>query len=81
MLMLPPQYSTCLDLSGYSGTAEILAGQRSPESIAPTVGSDDDGAFLVLPDPAAPTPKSVHSRNPSDRAQRANTRQASGAVD
>ncbi len=49
MLMLPPQYSTCLDLYGFAGTAEIMAADKHPEHISPTVGSDDEGAFLLLP--------------------------------
>lgn len=50
MLMLPPQYSTCLDLYGFSGVKELLAARWSPEIIAPTVGIDDHGALLVLPE-------------------------------
>ena len=50
MLMLPPQYVTCLELFGFSDTAETMAVVKNSESIAPSVGFDDEGAFLVLPE-------------------------------
>lgn len=59
MLMLPPQYSTCLDLFGFSDTAEILAAQRPPERITPRVGTDAQGPFLVLPERLVTLGKSV----------------------
>jgi hypothetical protein len=50
MLMLPPQYSTCLELFGFADTAEVMAVVKNSEIITPSVGFDDDGAFLVLPE-------------------------------
>ncbi len=49
LLMLPPQYSSCLELFAYRTPADVRAAQRNVFDIQPGVAFDDDGAYLVLP--------------------------------
>ena len=52
MLMLPPQYCTCLELFDLTDPADVLAvaGSREIETVEPTAALDDEGAFLTIPD-------------------------------
>jgi 8-oxo-dGTP pyrophosphatase MutT (NUDIX family) len=52
MLMLPPQYCTCLELFDFTTPAEALAStaDRDPTIIEPTAVVEGETAYLVIPD-------------------------------
>ncbi len=52
MLMLPPQYCTCLELFDFPTPAEALgsAGTRDLTPVEPSAELDADGAYLTIPD-------------------------------
>lgn len=52
MLMLPPQYCTCLELFDCASPADALAAaaERDQVPVQPTAEIDGDGAFLSIPE-------------------------------
>ena len=52
MLMLPPQYCTCLELFELTSPAEVLsvADSRDLGTVEPSAELDDEGAFLTIPE-------------------------------
>jgi 8-oxo-dGTP pyrophosphatase MutT (NUDIX family) len=52
MLMLPPQYCTCLELFEFTSPAEVLsvADSRDLGTVEPSAELDDEGAFLTIPE-------------------------------
>ena len=51
MLMLPPQYCTCLELFDFASPADALASaaDRDRTMVEPAAEIDDEGAFLTIP--------------------------------
>lgn len=49
MLVLPPQYCTCLEMYEYPTTDELLGAHRETHNIQPAPQLDEDGAYLSLP--------------------------------
>jgi 8-oxo-dGTP pyrophosphatase MutT (NUDIX family) len=52
MLMLPPQYCTCLELFEFTSPAQVLsvADSRDLGTVEPSAELDDEGAFLTIPE-------------------------------
>ncbi len=52
MLMLPPQYCTCLELFDFTEPAEALAAaaDRDRTTVEPSARIDSDGAYLTIPE-------------------------------
>lgn len=48
--MLPPQYCTFLELHGHRDADAVFAIERPVSTVRPGVATDEDGAYLVLPD-------------------------------
>jgi len=64
MLMLPPQYCTCLELFDLSTPVEALdsAAERDLTPVEPSADLDADGAYLTLPDRLTALREDVSSR-------------------
>ena len=62
LLMLAPQYSTCLEMFDYVSTNDLFGDEHEIYSIQPSVESDEDGAYLVLPDRLVELARIVRSR-------------------
>jgi 8-oxo-dGTP pyrophosphatase MutT (NUDIX family) len=51
LMMLPPTYCTCMEVSEYSDAAAVVAGavDRDPAPIEPVMVLDEEGGYLELP--------------------------------
>jgi 8-oxo-dGTP pyrophosphatase MutT (NUDIX family) len=70
LAMLPPTYATCLELYGFSSSAEALAAaaERDRTPILPEMQVDEDGGMLRLPDRLVALGESVGARRQEARS-------------
>jgi 8-oxo-dGTP pyrophosphatase MutT (NUDIX family) len=69
LAMLPPTYSTCLELYEFTSPGQALAAAtgRDRTPVLPEAGADDDGGYLLVPDRLVSLGRTVAERRAAAR--------------